>query len=124
MVHRLSVASRDRGAESSVYAAAPSASVGRDDRAAGTPRGGGGRRAVGPARLVPWAAVRRGRARHDGPARRRGGCRPARWKMVCKGHPCIYTADGDSMTQFASSKVVPCGHRRPGKLSDVHGREG
>ena len=112
VVHRLSVASRDRGAESSVYAAAPSARVDRDNPAAvlltlvhrGTP---------GAARPTARRA-----------ATRRGGCRPARLKMVCKGHPCIYTADGDSMTRFASSKVVPCGRRRPRKLTDVHGREG
>ena len=112
MVHRLSVASRDRGAESFVYAAAPSARVDRDNPAAVllTLVHGG----------TPGAA--RPTARR--PATRRGGGRPARLKMVCKGHPCIYTADGDSMTQFASSKVVPCGHRRPRKLTDVHGREG
>jgi hypothetical protein len=111
MVHRFSVASRDRGTESSVYAAAPSASADRD----------------GPAVNASLAPV------HGGPpgadvtrpaARRRGGCRPARQKMVCKGHPCIYTADEDPMTWRASSHAVPCGHRCPRKLTDVHGREG
>ncbi len=110
MVHRLSIASRDRGAESSVYAAAPSVRVDCGDPAA-VPLAHG----AAPGAARPAA----GRA-----ATRRGGCRPARLKMVCKGHPCIYTADGDSMTRFASSRVVPCGHRRPRKLTDVHGREG
>ena len=114
MVHRFSVASRDRGAESSVYAAAP-ASVGQ-----------GGPAVTTSLALVhdcpPGAGAIRRTARRA--ALRRGGCRPVRRKMVCKGHPCIYTADGDSMTWFGSSKVVPCGPRRPRKLSDVHGREG
>lgn len=134
VVHRFSVASRDRGAESSVYAAAPSASVGRDDAAAGPPQGqatGIGMRCataatvelLGPVHGGPPGAGAARRAARRAPVRR-GGCRPARQKMVCKGHPCIYAADGDSMTQLASSKVAPCGHRRPRKLSDVHGREG
>jgi hypothetical protein len=113
-VHRLSVASRDRGAESFVYAAAPSSSVERGSPVATL---------LAPVHGGPPGAGATGRAGRRA-ATRRGGCRPARQKMVCKGHPCIYTADGDSMTQFASSKVVPCGHRRPGKLTDVHGREG
>jgi hypothetical protein len=112
VVHRLSVASRDRGAESFVYAAAPSASVDRDNPAAAL---------LAPVHGNPSGASRRAARRA---ATRRAGCRPAWQKMVCKGHPCIYTADGDSMTQFASSKVVPCGRRRPRELSDVHGREG
>jgi hypothetical protein len=114
VVQRLSVANGDRGAQSSVYAAAPSVPADRDKTAAallapvrGRPSGTGARR-----RAARRAAIRR------------GGCRPVRQKMVCKGHPCIYTADEDSMTRSASSKVVPCGHRRPRKLSDVHGREG
>jgi hypothetical protein len=45
-----------------------------------------------------------------------------RWYV--KGHPCIYAADGYPMTSFASSWAVPRGPRCPGKLSDVHGREG
>jgi hypothetical protein len=110
VVQRLSVSSRDRGAESSVYAAAPSASIDLDNPAA-----------------VLLAPVRGGPP-DAGAARRAAtqcvGCRPAWQKMVCKGHPCIYTADGDSVTQFGSSEVVSCGHRRPRKLSDVHGREG
>jgi hypothetical protein len=45
-----------------------------------------------------------------------------RWYV--KGHPCIYAADGYPMTSSASSWAVPRGPRCPGKLSDVHGREG
>ena len=114
MVQRLSVANGDRGAQSSVYAAAPSAPADRDKTAAAL---------LAPVRGGPsgTSATRRAARRA---AIRRGGCRPVRQKMVCKGHPCIYTADEDSMTRSASSKVVPCGHRRPRKLSDVHGREG
>jgi hypothetical protein len=72
--------------------------------------------------MVRGGAPGPGAPRHAGI--RRAGCRPAGRKMVCKGHPCIYTADGDSMTQFAFPKAVPCGRRRPRKLTDVHGREG
>ena len=131
VVHRLSVANRDRGAESSVYAAAPSAPVGRAGAriSVGQPgqvTGIGMCSATAVAAVLPTSA--HGGSSRAGATRRavirRGGCRPARRKMVCKGHPCIYTADGDSMTQFASSKVVPCGHRRPRRLTDVHGREG
>jgi len=114
VVQRLSVPSRDRGAESSVYAAALSPSVDRDNPAAAL---------LAPVHGGPLDAGATRRAARSA-ATRRAGCRPAWQKMVCKGHPCIYTADGDSMTQFASSKVVPCGRRRPRKLSDVHGREG
>ena len=52
------------------------------------------------------------------------GRRPAKPKMVCKGHPCIYAADGYPMTRFASSWAVPCGPHLPRKLTDVHGKEG
>ena len=66
------------------------------------------------------------------------GHRSGRRKMVCKGDPCIYAADGDPMTWFTSPLVVPCsgigategdrrpapGLRHPGQLTDVHGREG
>ena len=52
------------------------------------------------------------------------GRRPARREMVCKGHPCIYAADGNPMTRFASPWTVPRGLRSPRKLTDVHGREG
>ena len=69
---------------------------------------------------------------------RRVGNRSARRKMVCKGDPCIYAADGDPMTWLTSPLVVPCsgvrategarwpapGLRHPGQLTDVHGREG
>jgi hypothetical protein len=52
------------------------------------------------------------------------GCRPAKRKMVCKGHPCIHAADGDPMTWFASSMTARRGRRLPRKRTDVHGREG
>ncbi len=56
---------------------------------------------------------------------RHAGRRPAQRKMVCKGHPCIYAADGNPMaTWFASPWAVPRGLRSPRKLTDVHGREG
>ncbi len=69
------------------------------------------------------------RAGWDGGARTRDnvrhvGHRPAKRKMVCKGHPCIYAADGIVMTWFASPRAVPPGPRSPRKLTDVHGREG
>jgi hypothetical protein len=119
VVHRLSVSSRECGAESSVYAAAPSVSVDRDNPAAallapvhGRPPGAGA-----PRRAARRAATRR-------PATRRAGCRPAWQKMVCKGHPCIYAADGKPMTWFASSWAVPHCLRSPRTLTDVHGREG
>jgi hypothetical protein len=66
--------------------------------------------------------------RHGGPESRgnlrRVGRRPAGREMVCKGHPCIYAADGNPMTRFASPWAVPRGLRSPHKLTDVHGREG
>ena len=55
---------------------------------------------------------------------RHAGRRPVKRKMVCKEHPCIYAADGYSMTCSASSCSVPRGPRPPRKLTDVHGREG
>ena len=64
MVRRLSLASLDSGAESPVYGAEPF------------------RRQV----RTGCAATRRN-LRHV-------GHRPAQRKMVCKGHPCIYAADG------------------------------
>jgi hypothetical protein len=107
MVRRLSLASLDSGAESPVYGAEPF------------------RRQV----RTGCAATRRN-LRHV-------GHRPAQRKMVCKGHPCIYAADGNPMTWFASSSVVsrglgvvegdrrsPLTPRRLRKLTDVHGREG
>jgi hypothetical protein len=126
VVRRFSVASRECGAESPVYAAEPSATAVRDDAAARPQWGGGGGRRA--ALAVPGAAFRARQAGRAGAwtrvATRRAGCRPASRKMVCKGHPCIYTADEDSMAQFASSEAVPCGRRVPRKLTDVHGREG
>ena len=106
MVRRLSLASLDSGAESPVYGAEPF------------------RRQV-----RTGCAATRHNLRHV-------GHRPAQRKMVCKGHPCIYAADGNPMTWFASSLAVPpglCGRRslriaarlgRPRKRTDVHGREG
>jgi hypothetical protein len=52
------------------------------------------------------------------------GCRPAKRKMVCKGHPCIHAADEDPMTWFASSMTARHGRRILRKRTDVHGREG
>jgi hypothetical protein len=52
------------------------------------------------------------------------GCRPAKRKMVCKGHPCIHATDGDPMTWFASSMTRRRGRRLLRKRTDVHGREG
>lgn len=52
------------------------------------------------------------------------GCRPAKRKMVCKGHPCIHAADEDLMTWFASSMTARRGHRLLRKRTGVHGREG
>jgi hypothetical protein len=106
MVRRLSLASLDSGAESPEYGAEPFRGHARAGR----------------------AATRRN-LRHV-------GRRPARRKMVCKGHPCVYAADGNPMAWFASSLVVPwtnaaegsCGSTmtpvRPRKRTDVHGREG
>jgi hypothetical protein len=106
MVRRLSLASLDSGAESPVYGAEPSR---RQVRAG--------------------CAATRHNLRHV-------GHRPAQRKMVCKGHPCIYAADGNPMAWFASSLVVrdvntaagSCGSPmtplRPLRRTDVHGREG
>lgn len=55
---------------------------------------------------------------------RHAGRRPAKRKMICKEHPCIYAADGYSMTRSASSWAAPRGPWLPPKLTDVHGREG
>ena len=94
MVRRLSLASLDSGAESPVYGEEPFCGQSRTRR----------------------AATRRN-LRHV-------GHRPAQRKMVCKGHPCIYAADGNPMTRFASSWAAPYGSRSPRTLTDVHGREG
>ena len=95
MVRRLSLASLDSGAELLVYGAAPFCEQVRTGRAA---------------------------TRHN---LRHVGHRPAQRKMVCKGHPCIYAADGNPMTtRFASWWAVCRGPRSPRKLTDVHGREG
>ena len=135
MVRRLSVASPDSGAESPVYGAAPAGPAEREAPAA-RPSWGGGRRDWAerpmrrmvarditvtaewtlPGRAETGAAIR-GRCRHV-------GHRPANRKVVCKGHPCIYAADGGPMTRFASPTAVPRGRRLPCKLTDVHGREG
>jgi hypothetical protein len=106
MVRRLSLASLDSGAESPVYGAEPF---------------------CGPVRTGRTAT------RHN---LRHVGHRPAQRKMVCKGHPCIYAADGNPMAWFASSLVGrdanaaegSCGSTmtplRPLRRTDVHGREG
>ena len=106
MVRRLSLASLDSGAESPEYGAAPS-------------RG----------QVRTGCAATRRNLRHV-------GHRPAQRNLVCKGHPCIYAADGNPMTWFASTLAVPLGRcgrrslriaaptRRPRKRTDVHGREG
>jgi len=106
MVRRLSLASRVSGAESPVHGAEPF-------------RG----------QVRTGCAATHRNLRHV-------GHRPAQRKMVCKGHPCIYAADGNPMAWFASSLVVryantaegSCGSLmtplRPLRRTDVHGREG
>ena len=106
MVRRLSLASLDSGAESPEYGAE-------------SLRG----------QILAGRAATRRNLRHV-------GRRPARRKMVCKGHPCIYAADGNPMAWFASSLVVGCANAaegscgspmtpmRPRKRTDAHGREG
>ena len=93
MVRRLSLASLDSGAESPVYGAEPFRGQVRAGRAA---------------------------TRHN---LRHVGHRPAQRKMVCKGHPCIYAADGNPMAWFASSLVVSRGRRSHRELVDVCGRK-
>jgi len=123
MVRRLSLASLDSGAESPVYALVPSASAGRGTYANGDVPG-----RMPPTQVVTGRTATRHNLRHV-------GHRPAKRKMVCKRHPCIYAADGNPMTWFASSLAVPrgrCGRRslriaappgRPRRRTDVHGRE-
>lgn len=136
MVRRLSVASLDSGAESPVYVGEPSASAGRGTHANGdvSPKGAA-RCGAATADWMPPRQVVTGRAatRHK---LRHVGHRPAKRKMVCKGHPCIYAADGNPMAWFASSLVVRCANTaegscgspltpmRPLMRADVHGREG
>jgi hypothetical protein len=136
MVRRLSLASLDSGAESPVYVGEPSASAGRGAYATGDvpPRGAARcgaatRDWMPPSQVVTGRAATRRTPRHV-------GHRPAKRKMVCKGHPCIYAADGNPMIWFASTLAVPrgrCGRRslriaappgRARKRTDVHGREG
>ena len=124
MVRRLSLASLDSGAESPVYVLVPSASAGR-----GTYANGGVPGRMPPTQVVTGRTATRHNLRHV-------GHRPAKRKMVCKGHPCIYAADGNPMTWFASSLVVRCANAaegscgspltlmRPLMRADVHGREG
>jgi hypothetical protein len=113
MVRRLSLASLDSGAESPVYVLVPSASAGRGTYANGDAPGW-----MPPTQVVTGRTATRHNLRHV-------GHRPAKRKMVCKGHPCIYAADGIPMTtRFASPWAVPRGLRSPRKLTDVHGREG
>jgi hypothetical protein len=136
MVRRLTLASLDSGAESPVYVGEPSASAGRAAHANGDvpPRGG----ALCGSATPDWMPPRQVATGHVATRRklRHVGHRPVKRKMVCKGHPCIYAADGNPMTWFASTLAVPrgrCGRRslriaaRPGrarKRTDVHGREG
>ena len=124
MVRRLSLASLDSGAESPVYVLVPSASAGR-----GTYANGGVPGLIPPTQVVTGRTATRHNLRHV-------GHRPAKRKMVCKGHPCIYAADGNPMAWFASSLVVSCANAaegscgspptpmRPLMRDDVHGREG
>jgi hypothetical protein len=136
MVRRLSLASLDSGAESPVYVGEPSVSAGRGAYANGVvPPGGASRNGAATVDLMPPRQDATGRAATRRKLRHVGH-RPAKRKMVCKGHPCIYAADGNPMTWFASSLAVPrglCGRRslriaarlgRPRKRTDVHGREG
>jgi hypothetical protein len=135
MVRRLTLASLDSGAESPVYVAEPSASAGRGGYAGSdvpprfaTRHGAAAVDWIPPRQDVTGHAATREKLRHV-------GHRPAKRKMVCKGHPCIYAADGNPMTWFASSLAVPCGRcgrrnlriaappGRPRRRTDVHGRE-
>ena len=134
MVRRLSLASLDSGAESPVYVSEPSASAEAYSRGDVPPAGATRRSAatlvsMPPGQVAASCAATRGKPRHV-------GHRPAKRKMVCKGHPCIYAADGNPMTWFTSSLAVPrglCGRRslriaapprRHRERTDVHGREG
>jgi hypothetical protein len=136
MVRRLSLASLDSGAESPVYVGEPSASAGRATYANGdVPPRGGARCYPATVDWMPPRQVMTGRAATRRKLRHVGH-RPPMRKMVCKGHPCIYAADGNPMTWFASTLAVPrgrCGRRslriaapprRDRKRTDVHGREG
>ena len=135
MVRRLSLASLDSCAESPVYGGEPSASARRAAPAARPPQAGATRDSAATVdRMLPLQV----RAVYAATPRnlRHVGHRPARRKMVCKGHPCIHAADGNPMAWFASSVAVPwtnvaegsCGSPmtplRPRKRTDVHGREG
>ena len=125
MVRRLSVASHDSGAESPVYGAEPPVSIGWGDRARESRRGGRGATSD-ITTSVHWTLPHAGHGRCAATRAnlRHVGDRPANRKMVCKGHLCIYAADGNPMTRFASSWAVPPGSRSPRALTDVHGREG
>ena len=133
-MRRLSLASLDSGAESPVYVSEPSASAGAYSRGDVPPTGVKRRGAatavwMPPGQVAANCAATRAKPRHV-------GHRPAKRKMVCKGHPCIYAADGNPMAWFASSLVVRCANAaegscgspltpvRPRKRTDAHGREG
>ena len=66
------------------------------------PRGGATRDINGDRQLDASRAGQDGRSAAR-PNLRHDGHRPAKRKMVCKGDPCIYAADGNPMTRFASS---------------------
>lgn len=116
MVRRPSVAGADNGAEYFAHPAEPAASaVGRDElpglgfrRFSATRREG-----IAIAGRTPRGQVRLGAPRlaatYDISVVDR-----LRRRWYLKGHPCIYAADGNPMTRFAP----------PGRLTDVHGREG
>jgi hypothetical protein len=129
-VRRLSLASLDSGAESPVYSAAPSASAGHRANARGDlPSMVAAHGSAGVADWMPPRHVMTGR---DATRRKlpHVGHRPAKRKMVCKGHPCIYAADGNPMTWFTSSICdrrslrIAAPQRRARRRTDVHGREG
>ena len=115
MVRRPSVASLDSGAESPVYGDEPEDRVGRGDSKQSPPvvRVASATAVLG----APPLAATPDNWRHV-------GCRPAKRKMVCKGHPCIHATDEDLMTRFASSMTARRRRRLLGKRTDAHGREG
>jgi hypothetical protein len=103
MVRRLSLPSLDSGAESPVYVGEPSAPAARRAHVGGdVPPCGAS--TCGFATVV-WISARQVMTRRAAPRRklRHVGHRPAKRKMVCKGHPRINAADGNPMTWSAPS---------------------